>query len=107
MEWRGITKNGKNGFRWRKEDVITRKSSQCASPKNPKRRSRRLLGYGIQGAAQSLNMRDNGVKVIIGQEKEGIFKKNGTKQSQTDGFQAKTSSPWKKQPKKEPSKCSC
>jgi ketol-acid reductoisomerase len=27
------------------------------------------LGYGIQGRAQSLNMRDNGIKVIIGQEK--------------------------------------
>jgi ketol-acid reductoisomerase len=30
------------------------------------------LGYGIQGRAQSLNMRDNGVKVIIGQEKTGV-----------------------------------
>jgi ketol-acid reductoisomerase len=37
------------------------------------------LGYGIQGAAQSLNMRDNGVKVIIGQEKEGVFKKEWDK----------------------------
>ncbi|MGD6933685.1 MAG: ketol-acid reductoisomerase [Candidatus Bathyarchaeia archaeon] len=37
------------------------------------------LGYGIQGAAQSLNMRDNGIKVIIGQEKEGIFKKDWDK----------------------------
>ena len=27
------------------------------------------LGYGIQGRAQALNMRDNGIKVIIGQEK--------------------------------------
>jgi ketol-acid reductoisomerase len=32
------------------------------------------LGYGIQGQAQSLNMRDNGIRVIIGQEKEGVFK---------------------------------
>jgi ketol-acid reductoisomerase len=30
------------------------------------------LGYGIQGRAQSLNMRDNGIKVIIGQEKSGV-----------------------------------
>jgi ketol-acid reductoisomerase len=37
------------------------------------------LGYGIQGQAQSLNMRDNGIKVIIGQEKEGIFKKEWDK----------------------------
>ncbi|MEA5079662.1 MAG: ketol-acid reductoisomerase [Anaerolineaceae bacterium] len=26
-----------------------------------------VLGYGVQGPAQSLNMRDNGIKVIIGQ----------------------------------------
>ena len=32
------------------------------------------LGYGIQGRAQSLNMRDNGIKVIIGQEKSGPHK---------------------------------
>jgi ketol-acid reductoisomerase len=37
------------------------------------------LGYGIQGQAQSLNMRDNGINVIIGQEKEGIFKKEWDK----------------------------
>ena len=28
-----------------------------------------VLGYGVQGQAQSLNMRDNGVKVIVGQRK--------------------------------------
>ena len=33
-----------------------------------------LLGYGIQGRAQSLNMRDNGLCVIIGQDKR--FTKN-------------------------------
>jgi ketol-acid reductoisomerase len=32
------------------------------------------LGYGIQGRAQSLNMRDNGIKVIIGQENTGVHK---------------------------------
>lgn len=32
------------------------------------------LGYGIQGRAQSLNMRDNGIKVIIGQENSGVHK---------------------------------
>ena len=26
-----------------------------------------VLGYGVQGPAQALNMRDNGFKVIIGQ----------------------------------------
>ncbi len=29
-----------------------------------------VLGYGVQGPAQSLNMRDNGINVIIGQRKE-------------------------------------
>jgi hypothetical protein len=28
-----------------------------------------VLGYGVQGRGQSLNMRDNGVRVIIGQRK--------------------------------------
>ncbi|MCX8152925.1 MAG: ketol-acid reductoisomerase [Candidatus Bathyarchaeota archaeon] len=32
------------------------------------------LGYGIQGRAQSLNMRDNGINVIIGQESTGVHK---------------------------------
>jgi ketol-acid reductoisomerase len=30
-----------------------------------------VLGYGVQGKAQSLNMRDNGIKVIVGQRKGG------------------------------------
>ena len=30
-----------------------------------------VLGYGVQGRGQSLNMKDNGVKVIIGQRKGG------------------------------------
>lgn len=29
-----------------------------------------VLGYGVQGPAQSLNMRDNGIDVIVGQRKE-------------------------------------
>jgi ketol-acid reductoisomerase len=27
-----------------------------------------VLGYGVQGPAQALNMRDNGIKVIVGQK---------------------------------------
>src|SRR5207245_8483723 len=30
-----------------------------------------VLGYGVQGKGQSLNMRDNGVKVIVGQRPGG------------------------------------
>ena len=28
-----------------------------------------ILGYGVQGPAQALNLRDNGFKVIVGQKK--------------------------------------
>ena len=53
-----------------KEDVITRGEF-------PMSRARRVLkgetiaviGYGVQGPAQSLNMKDNGFKVIVGQAK--------------------------------------
>ena len=27
-----------------------------------------VLGYGVQGPAQALNMRDNGIHVIVGQK---------------------------------------
>src|SRR5207249_4935565 len=30
-----------------------------------------VLGYGVQGRGQSLNMRDNGVKVVVGQRPGG------------------------------------
>src|SRR5512136_2746046 len=69
-----------------KEDVITRKEFTVAmAQKALKDEVVVSLGYGIQGAAQSLNMRDNGIKVIIGQEKEGIFKKEWDK-AVTDGW---------------------
>ena len=32
-----------------------------------------VLGYGVQGPAQAMNMKDNGIKVIIGQSKEDAF----------------------------------
>ena len=58
-----------------KEDVITRKEFTVEqAQKILKDEVIVSLGYGIQGRAQSLNMRDNGVKVIIGQENTGIHK---------------------------------
>src|SRR5436189_863345 len=30
-----------------------------------------VLGYGVQGRGQSLNMKDNGVNVIVGSRKDG------------------------------------
>jgi len=63
-----------------KENVITRKEFTVVKAQDILKDEVVVsLGYGIQGAAQSLNMRDNGVKVIIGQEKEGIFKKEWDK----------------------------
>ncbi len=58
-----------------KEDVITRKEFTVEqAQKILKDEVIVSLGYGIQGRAQSLNMRDNGVKVIIGQENTGVHK---------------------------------
>ncbi|MEM2107758.1 MAG: ketol-acid reductoisomerase [Candidatus Bathyarchaeia archaeon] len=58
-----------------KEHVVTRQEF-------PVEKARKILkdevvvslGYGIQGRAQSLNMRDNGINVIIGQESTGVHK---------------------------------
>jgi ketol-acid reductoisomerase len=51
------------------EDVVTREEF----PVNHARKVLQeeivaVLGYGIQGSAQSLNMRDNGINVVVGQE---------------------------------------
>src|SRR4030042_677106 len=69
-----------------KEDVITREKFTFAkAQKILKDEVVVSLGYGIQGQAQSLNMRDNGIKVIIGQESTGIFKKEWDK-AVSDGW---------------------
>jgi len=58
-----------------KEDVITRQEFTLEqAQKILKKEVVATLGYGIQGRAQSLNMRDNGIKVIIGQENIGVHK---------------------------------
>jgi len=63
-----------------KENVITRKEFTVQKAQQILKSEVVVsLGYGIQGQAQSLNMRDNDVKVIIGQEKTGVFKKEWDK----------------------------
>jgi ketol-acid reductoisomerase len=58
-----------------KENVITRNEFTVEQARNILKDEVVVsLGYGIQGRAQSLNMRDNGVKVIIGQESTGVHK---------------------------------
>src|SRR5512136_3142422 len=51
-----------------KEQVITRKEFPMARARKVlKNETIEIIGYGVQGPAQSLNMRDNGFNVIIGQ----------------------------------------
>ncbi len=58
-----------------KEDVITRKEFPMSKAKRVlKNETIAVIGYGVQGPAQGLNMRDNGFNVIVGQAKE--FKKD-------------------------------
>jgi ketol-acid reductoisomerase len=50
------------------EEVITRKEFPMAKARKVlKKETIAIIGYGVQGPAQSLNLRDNGFNVIIGQ----------------------------------------
>ena len=54
-----------------KETVLTRKEFPVEKAREIlKNETIAVLGYGIQGRAQSLNMRDNGFKVFVGQSKK-------------------------------------
>jgi len=51
-----------------KEEVVTRDEFPMKKALEVlKNETVAVIGYGVQGPAQSLNMRDNGVNVIIGQ----------------------------------------
>ena len=66
------------------EDVITRKEFSLARARKVlKKETIAVLGYGVQGPAQALNMRDNGLNVIIGQSKKYMKDWNRAKK---DGF---------------------
>ena len=53
-----------------KEEVITRKEFPMAKARKVlKNETIAIIGYGVQGPAQGLNLRDNGFKVIVGQAK--------------------------------------
>ena len=50
------------------EDVVTREEFSLAQAREVLAgETVAVLGYGVQGPGQSLNMRDNGIKVIVGQ----------------------------------------
>jgi ketol-acid reductoisomerase len=52
-----------------KETVVTRKEFSLAKARQVlKKEVIAIIGYGVQGPAQSLNLRDNGFNVIIGQD---------------------------------------
>ena len=54
-----------------KEDVVTRREFTLArARKILKDEVIAVIGYGVQGPAQALNLKDNGMNVIIGQAKE-------------------------------------
>lgn len=52
------------------EEIVTREEFPLAKAQETlKNEVIAILGYGVQGPGQALNLRDNGVKVIIGQRK--------------------------------------
>ncbi|OVE73623.1 ketol-acid reductoisomerase, partial [bacterium B17] len=54
-----------------KEKVVTRKEfSLSKARKILKKETIAIIGYGVQGPAQGLNLRDNGFNVIVGQSKK-------------------------------------
>src|SRR3954469_353915 len=53
------------------EDVITREEFPLSKAKEVlKGETIAVIGYGVQGPGQALNMKDNGVNVIIGQREK-------------------------------------
>jgi len=67
-----------------KETVVTRKEFSLAKARKVlKKETIAIIGYGVQGPAQALNLRDNGFNVIIGQSKKFMKDWNRAKR---DGF---------------------
>jgi len=72
-----------------KETVVTREEFPLTKARKVlKNETIVVLGYGVQGPAQALNMRDNGFNVLIGQRKSEKFywnkaKKDGWKPGKT------------------------
>jgi len=67
-----------------KETVVMRKEFSLAKARKVlKNETVAVIGYGVQGPAQALNMKDNGINVIIGQAK--AFKKDWNR-AKRDGW---------------------
>ncbi len=68
------------------EKIVTRKEFPLKkAQKVLKGKTIAVLGYGVQGPAQALNMRDNGINVIVGQRK-GKGKKSSWGRALADGW---------------------
>lgn len=66
------------------ETVVTREEFPLAKARDVlKNEVIAVIGYGVQGPAQSLNMKDNGLNVIVGQAPEF---KNDWNRAVSDGF---------------------
>jgi ketol-acid reductoisomerase len=54
------------------EDVVTREEFSLEKAREVlEKETVAVLGYGVQGPGQALNMRDNGIRVIVGQREGG------------------------------------
>ena len=52
------------------EEVVTREEFPMEKAREVlKNETIAIIGYGVQGPAQALNLRDNGFNVIVGQRK--------------------------------------
>src|SRR5579864_2088550 len=61
-----------------KEEVVTRKEFTMAKARQAlKHETLAIIGYGVQGPAQALNLRDNGFNVIVGQRSKERAIKDG------------------------------
>src|SRR3954471_6552834 len=53
-----------------REEVVTRKEFPMSKARQAlKKETIAVIGYGVQGPAQAMNLRDNGFNVIVGQRK--------------------------------------
>jgi ketol-acid reductoisomerase len=61
-----------------KEQVVTRKEFSMSKARQAlKNETLAIIGYGVQGPAQALNLRDNGFNVIVGQRTKDRAIKDG------------------------------
>ena len=60
-----------------------------------------VIGYGVQGPGQSLNLRDNGFNVIVGQ------RQGKTYELRTDGFRVRLCSVSRRLATRPRSSCAC